>query len=110
MHCYICFTGKHVTSLDDTIPSQNKKRCKQRHKSPSNNSKTAEKELELKPLLPHQLTNVRIRSYSEDISFPSLFLANNSTSHDGKKKNEQTHNDLKYSKGPRTVKTVIINL
>ena len=105
-----CFTGEHVGTVEGTASPQNKKRNKRRHK-PKTNSKKVDEGLELKPLLSHQLTKVRIRSYSEDIPFPSLVQPNNRTTCDGgTTTNERRNHDLTNFQGPLTVKTVIINL
>lgn len=105
------FTGKHVGAAEETSSSLNKKRNKRRYKPKSStNSKKVDEGLELKPLLSHQLTKVRIRSYSEDIPFPTLVHANNRTTCDGSTTNERRNHDLTNFQGPLTIKTVIINL
>ena len=97
-------------AMGETASLLNKKRNKRRHTSRTTNSKKADEGLELKPLLSHQLTRVRIRSYSEDIPFPSLVHTNNRTPSDGKTTIEKRNHDLTNFQGPLTVKTVIINL
>ena len=97
--------------MGETASFVNKKRNKRRHTPRTTKSKKVDEGLELKPLLSNQLTRVRIRSYSEDIPFPSLVHTNNRTTPcDGETTTEKRNHDLTNFQGPLTVKTVIINL